>query len=104
MDDSRCIILGIDALDRITYDRLAQIAINITLAHTLIDGIFQTTADKMHILSDLHKDNCHTGILADGNGFLVCDREIFLQLLQNLFAQRRFFFFCRNFQCLIHVL
>ena len=73
MDDSRCIILGIDALDRITYDRLAQIAINITLAHTLIDGIRKTSTFKVYLLTNFYEHDRHTGILTDWDHILSCN-------------------------------
>ena len=43
----------------------------------------------MYILSDLHQDHRHSGILTDGNHILTRDLEILLKLAQNLPAQRR---------------
>ena len=91
MNDRRCIVFCILTDQRILDDGFAQIAIYIATSYTFIDRIFQTSTFKMHILSDLHKYNSHAGILTDRDHILSGNSQIFLQLLQNLFAKHGLF-------------
>ena len=104
MDDRRGIVLCIFTFKRIFHNRFAQITVYITLSDSFIDRSFQTTAFKMHILSDLHKDHCHSRILTDGDHILPCDLQIVLKLRKHLLSDRGFFFLTRLLHGSFHIL
>ena len=104
MNDSRCVILSIHSFNRITDNRLSQIAFNISLSDALIDGILKTTIRNMYFLPDFNKNNSHTRILTNWDHIFPCNRQIFAQLLQNLTSERRFFLLHTFVKCRLHVI
>ena len=87
MQNCRCIIFCIFTDQRIFYHGFSQISIHITTTHTFIDRFLKITTHKMYILSDFHKNNCHSRILTDWNHLFVRNFQIFLKLIQNFFAK-----------------
>ena len=71
MDHGGRIVLCIDPLYGVFYDRLAQIALFIALAHAFVDGICNVSINEMNILSGFDEDNSHARILTDGNLLLL---------------------------------
>ena len=103
MNDRRCIILRILADQWILHYRFTQITIHISLTHPFIDRIRQRTAFKVNILPDFQKNNCHTRVLTDGYGILLCNLQIILKLPQHLLTDRRLLICNRTFQCFLHI-
>lgn len=55
MQNSRGVVAGIDAPERIGNDRLPEIALGVALCDSGVDGVFKAAADKVDILTDFAK-------------------------------------------------
>ena len=104
MNHSRCIIPGILPDNRIPYHRFTQIPFQISLPDALVNGCLQIPSLKMHILADLHEDNCHSCVLAYRYHIFPGYFHIFRKLAQNLPAQGRRLPACRTMQGMFHIL
>ena len=93
IQNRRGIVIGVDAVERIAYDGEAQIALDISLTDTFFYGVFQQTAGDMNVLTDLNKNDCHTGILTDRHTVCGGDITVLDHFAEDFTADRRFFFF-----------
>lgn len=55
MQNSRGVVAGIDAPERIGNDRLPEIALGVAFCDSGVDGVFKAAADKVDILTDFAK-------------------------------------------------
>ena len=105
VDDSRRIVLSVHAVEqRLSYNGLTQIPLNVALRNTCIDGISQIAALNVQILADLKEDDGHAGILADRTILCPGNLGIADDLIQNITANRRLLGFPALLQCLIYIL
>ena len=86
MQNSRGVVAGIDASERIGNDRLPEIALGVALCDSGVDGVFKAAADKVDILTDFCKDNSHSGVLTDGDIQFLCGAEIIAQAAHYIFG------------------
>ena len=76
VNDRRSIVARIDSFKRIGYYRAAQPAVYIALRNAAVERLVDVAADKVDVLSDLHKDDCHSRILTDRYGLLSGNVDI----------------------------
>lgn len=55
MQNSRGVVAGIDASERIGNDRLPEIALGVAFCDSGVDGVFKAASDKVDILTDFAK-------------------------------------------------
>ena len=89
MDQSGRVVAGVDAQQRITHNRLAQVGIGVS-GGGLQCG-FNLPSAEMHILSDLDEQNCHARVLASWDCFGLGIGRVLQQEFYDLLAGGRMF-------------
>ena len=86
VNHGRCVIAGVSTANRVFYDRFAKVAVCISAAYALVDGIGEISSNEMYILSDFQENTGHSCILADGYTLLICNVKVFNDIVQNTFG------------------
>ena len=92
MQHGRGIVSGIHTLQRITDDRAAQIPFQVPRCDTLVHGLAQVAAGDVDVLTDLHEDNCHAGVLADRKAGFTRSVKVGTEVGKDCLAGGRLFF------------
>ena len=90
MDNSRRVVLGVDAVEnRVAYNALAQVAVAVRLTHALCDSLVKISVDA-DLVAVLDKEHSHAGILTERNFLLGGNAVVLDYLRENAFANGRF--------------
>ena len=83
MDHGGCVIVCVAPADGVGYHAQTQQPVHVTPAHAFIQSVLQQAAGDVYLLSQLHKEHGHTGVLADGQVLGVGQAVVLRQIAQN---------------------
>ena len=85
-NEGRGVVPGVYPAEGVAHNGLAQIALAVAPANALVDSLLKI-AVNVDVLAQLHKNTGHPGVLADGQGPLLCHLQVVPQQVQRLFGQ-----------------
>ena len=88
VDDGGRVVFRIHAVDGIADDGLAEVALLVALADTLVDGVLDEAAGDADVLAPGDEDDGHAGVLTDGDALLAGDAGVVDEGGEHLATQR----------------
>jgi len=83
VDHCGSVVAGVAAANGVCNYRLTKVAVGITAAYALVDGIGKVAAYDMYVLTDLKEYASHAGILTDRNVLVIRDLEVLDNVIKN---------------------